>query len=106
MAGSPSKSRHRISVFVAPALTSVAWALHQQHLMTTRNKVLTTMVFGLAIGCGGRDQHAEGPAENAGETVDEAAEDTKEGAEDAAEKTGDAVEDAGDKVEDATKDEK
>jgi hypothetical protein len=66
---------------------------------------ITGVLLGTTFGCGGRDQHAEGPAENAGETVDEAADDTKDAAEEAAEDTGDAAEDAGDKVEDATKDE-
>ena len=80
-------------------------------MRTLNYKSLAPLIVGLALGCGGGDKHAEGPAEETGEKVDEAAEDTKDAAEDAAEETGDAAEkagdkaeDAGDKAEDATKD--
>lgn len=56
-----------------------------------------------AAGCAGdQKKDAEGPAEEAGETVDEAADDTKDAAEEGADETKDAAEEAGDAVEDAT----
>ena len=72
-----------------------------------RNPILlASLLSGLAlVACGGNNEPADGPVEQAGEKVDNAAENTAEGAEKAAEKTGEAVENAGDKVKEETKDE-
>jgi hypothetical protein len=67
--------------------------------------LLATVLSSLSLMACGHNEHAEGPAERAGEHVDNAAEKTKEGAEKATEKTGDAIGDAGDKVREETKDE-
>lgn len=68
--------------------------------------LLASLLSGLSlVACGGNKEPADGPVEQAGESVDNAAEETKEGAEKASEKTGEAVENAGDKVKEATKDE-
>jgi len=69
--------------------------------------LLASVLSGLSVlACGGHEEHAQGPAERAGEKIDEAGEQTKEGVEKATEKTGDAIGDAGDKVRQETKDEK
>jgi hypothetical protein len=74
--------------------------------MMIKSALLAMMVSGVvALGCGGNNAPADGPAENTGEKVDSAAEDAKEGVEKATEKTGEAIEDGGDKVKSTTKDE-
>ena len=61
--------------------------------------ILASLLISLPLAaCGGNKEPADGPVEQAGETVDDAASETKEGAEKASEKTGEAVEEAGDKV--------
>lgn len=50
--------------------------------------------------CGGSNEPAEGPMENAGEKVDEAASETKEGTEEAADDVADAADDAKDDIKD------
>lgn len=59
---------------------------------------ITLVVVGanLSVGCGGSQEPAEGPVENAGEKVDEAGDDV----ENAADKAGDDIEDAADDAED------
>ena len=72
-----------------------------------RNSILlASLLSGLSlVACGGNKEPADGPVEQAGESVDNAASETKQGAENAAEATGEAVENAGDKVKEETKDE-
>jgi hypothetical protein len=72
-----------------------------------KNSILLASVLASLslVACGGNKEPADGPVEQAGESVDNAASETAEGAEKAAEKTGEAVEEAGDKVKAETKDE-
>ncbi len=70
------------------------------------NSLLACVAVALPLlACGGSKEPADGPVEQAGESVDNAAENTADAAEGAAEKTGEAVESAGDEVKEATKDE-
>ena len=71
-----------------------------------QSMLLASILTGFSLlACGGNKEPADGPVEQAGESVDNAASETAEGAENAAEKTGEAVENAGDEVKEATKDE-
>jgi hypothetical protein len=67
--------------------------------------VISALVLSLsvyAVGCGGSDKPAEGPAERAGEKMDKAADDVERKADEA----GDKMEEAGDKVEEKVEKEK
>jgi hypothetical protein len=57
----------------------------------------------MAVGCASSQKEPDGPAEQAGESVDEAAEDTKEAAEDAGEKVEEKAEDAKEEINEETK---
>lgn len=68
----------------------------------TAKSAFTTAALAALLFLAGCGDSNDGPAEQAGETVDEAAEETEEAAEDAANEAQDSAEEAGDEIEEAT----
>jgi hypothetical protein len=67
------------------------------------NPALVILGALLAAGCASSQKEPDGPAEQAGESVDEAAEDTKEAVDDAGEKVEEKADEAKEKMEEETK---